>query len=343
MNSQPGIVVDSRYFDHAIEQPSLENPDRIRNLYLSLDAPAYNGRFKRYSGRESTMDEILAVHSQFYIDQVREYAVHNNPYDYDRDTYLMDESLYTARLAAGGCMTLADGILRGDIQNGFALVRPPGHHAEPGRGMGFCVLNNVAVTAAYLRRVHGLTRILICDFDVHHGNGTQEIFYDSDQVLVVSLHQKNIFPFSGKIEELGRGAGIGYNINVPVYSQFGDLEYTYLLGQLVNAVVEQFMPQIILVSAGYDGHADDPISKTLLSTEWFGRATHMFKQFARDVCENRLLFILEGGYNATALEAGVLASLDSLLDPSIPRIGIPAAERAQRILADHPARAFWSW
>ena len=184
--------------------------------------------------------------------------------------------------------------------------------------MGFCVLNNAAVTAAYLRRVHGLTRILICDFDVHHGNGTQEIFYDSDQVLVVSLHQKNIFPFSGKIEELGRGSGIGYNINVPVYSQFGDLEYTYLLGQLVNAVVEQFMPQIILVSAGYDGHADDPISKTLLSTEWFGRATHMFKQFARDVCENRLLFILEGGYNATALEAGVLASLESLLDPSTP-------------------------
>ena len=126
MNSQPGIVVDSRYFDHAIEQPSLENPDRIRNLYLSLDAPAYNGRFKRYSGREATMNEILAVHSQFYIDQVREYAVHDNPYDYDRDTYLMDESLYTARLAAGGCMTLADGILRGDIQNGFALVRPPG-------------------------------------------------------------------------------------------------------------------------------------------------------------------------------------------------------------------------
>lgn len=343
MNKKPGLVVDHRYFDHGIGSPSLENPERIRNLYLTLDSPAYNGRFKRYQGREAAMDEVLAVHSQFYIDQVREYAVHDNPYDYDRDTYLMADSLYTARLAAGGCMSLADDIMGGDIDAGFALVRPPGHHAEPGRGMGFCVLNSAAITAAYLERVYGLTRILICDIDVHHGNGTQEIFYDSNRVLVASLHQNDIFPFSGKTDELGRDLGLGYNVNVPVYPQFGDSEYTYLMGQLINTLVEQFLPQIIIVSAGYDGHADDPISKTLLTTRWFARATHMFRQFARDACRNRLLFILEGGYNPVALEAGVLASLESLLDPNIPRIGIAAAERAQRILAHHPARTFWSW
>jgi len=336
-------MVDRQYFDHAIEQRSLENPDRIRNLYLSLDSPEYNGRFNRYAGREATTTEILAVHSKFYLEQIREYAVHNDPYAYDRDTYLMAATPYTARLAAGGCLTLADRILKKEIDTGFALVRPPGHHAEPGRGMGFCVLNNAAITAAYLQRVYGLSRILICDFDVHHGNGTQEIFYDSDRVLVISLHQNDLFPFSGKTHELGRDQGVGYNINVPVYPQFGDPEYTYLLGQLVSAVVEQFLPQIIIVSAGYDGHADDPISKTLLTTEWFNRATHMFKQFARDVCDDRLLFILEGGYNPVALEAGVLATLDSLLDPHMHRIGIVAAERAQRILIDHPAHSFWSW
>jgi acetoin utilization deacetylase AcuC-like enzyme len=343
MNKKPGLAMDQRYFEHVIEQPSLENPGRLRNLYLSLQSPDYNGRFRMAASRPAAMEDILSVHSQFYVDQIREYALNEDPFHYDRDTYLMDATLYTACLAAGGCIALADDIYGGKINTGFAAVRPPGHHAESGRGMGFCVLNNAAVTARYLQRIYGLERILICDFDAHHGNGTQEIFYESDQVLVVSLHQRNMFPFSGRAEELGRGRGVGYNVNVPVHAQFGDPEYTFLLGRLVGALAEQFMPQIILVSAGFDGHADDAISKIQLSTGWFAKATHLLKQFARDACAGRLLFILEGGYYPVSLENCVLACLDSLADPEIEKVGIVASPRAERILADHPARTFWSF
>ena len=245
-------------------------------------------------------------------------------------------------------MTLADRILeQGDIQHRFcSWFGLRATMAEPGRGMGFLCPEQCGhhrgLSAAGLRFK---SRILICDFDVHHGNGTQEIFYDSDRVSGrFSAPERTSFPFSGKVGELGRDqrrrlqyqrAGLSpvrrSGIHLPVGTNWS------------NAVVEQFMPQIILVSAGYDGHADDPISKTLLSTGWFGRATHMFKQFARDVCDNRLLFILEGGTIRSPWKRGSWATLDSLLDPKMHRIGIVAAERAQRILIDHPAHSFWSW
>lgn len=342
MNKKLGIVKDIRYFDHVITRSSPENPDRIRNLYITLAQPLYSDELRYVTPREASDDEVLAVHSRFYIDQIRALALEGNSFAYDSDTYLMDKTLYTAGLAAGGCLKLADLVMNGEIDYGFALVRPPGHHAEPGRGMGFCVLNNAALTAAYLRRVYGLTRILIFDFDIHHGNGTQEIFYDDDEVLVVSLHQRNIFPFSGKAVEVGRDRGEGYNINIPVFSQFGDQEYTYLAGKVLGAIAEQYLPQIILVSAGYDGHAEDTISDTLLTTKWFGSVTSMLKKAAHEACDNRLLFILEGGYNPVVLEDSVLATINTLMRDDIPCVGIPFSKRADLILSGHPFRAFWS-
>lgn len=343
MNKKIGIVADPRYLDHAVSASTPENPDRIRGLLGALHSSRYNGNLARFSPRKATTAEVESVHSKFYLKQIREHCSGGNPYSYDRDTYLMSKSLETALLAAGGCFELADRIINCEIDYGFALVRPPGHHAEPGRGMGFCILNNAALTAAYLQKTYGLSRILILDFDVHHGNGTQEAFYESPSVLTVSLHQKNIFPFSGMQTELGDGRGKGYNVNLPVPAQFGDLEYTFLVGKVVDAVVEQYLPQIILVSAGYDGHADDSMSKTLLSTAWFGNVTHMLRQFASDACGNRLLFILEGGYNPEALQASVLCCIDNLLQRDIKRTGIMWSERAHHMLTDHPASEYWSW
>ncbi|MEJ2689214.1 MAG: histone deacetylase [Deltaproteobacteria bacterium] len=343
MNNKIGIIKDSRYFDHRIADKSLENPNRIKNLYLALGKPSYADALTYYRPREATTKEVQDVHSKFYIDQIRELALSTDPHAYDRDTYLMEETVYTAQLAAGGCLVLVDKIMTGEVDYGFALVRPPGHHAEPGRGMGFCVLNNAAITAAYLRRTYGLDRILIFDFDVHHGNGTQEAFYDSDRVLVASFHQKNLFPYSGGANEIGRDRGRGYNINVPVFPQFGNLEYTYLTGRLIGAIVEQYLPQIILLSAGYDGHAEDSISDILLTTPWFTSCARMLKQFARDACEKRILFILEGGYNPAVLEHSVLATLDGLMEKAFPVVGISPSERAERLLSSHPAHAFWSY
>lgn len=342
MHKTPGVLLDNRYCNHRIEQPSPENAGRVRNLYRTIENGRYKGSLRSFPPREATSREVGAVHSDFYIDQIREHAVKQDPYSYDKDTYLMESSLYTANLAAGGCLELADRILGGEIDYGFALVRPPGHHAEAGRGMGFCIFNNVAIVARYLQEVYGFQRILIFDFDVHHCNGTQSIFYDTEKVMVVSIHQEKIFPYTGASLETGTGTGEGYTINLPVHQQFGDTEYSFLAGRVLSTLVEQYLPQIILVSAGYDGHADDSISKTELSTSWFGTVTELLKVLAGEACENRLLFVLEGGYNPVSLEDSVLATMDSLLKPVGARPGVIHSERAARILKGHPLHRYWT-
>jgi acetoin utilization deacetylase AcuC-like enzyme len=341
MNSRFGLVFDERYLRHKTAKRSLENPERLRSL-TEVVRERYAGKYHLCPPREATAGEIEAVHSRFYIDQVREHAAHADPYSYDPDTYLMEESLYTAGLAAGGCLALADEIMGGNLDFGYALVRPPGHHAEPGRGMGFCILNNVGITAHYLRARYGLSRILILDFDVHHGNGTQEMYYESDEVLFLSLHQRDIFPGTGKAEQTGREKGRGYTFNVEVHPQFGDVEYTFLVGRLLQGIAEQFMPQIILVSAGYDGHRDETISATQLSTGWYGTVAAMLRQYAEESCDSRLLFVLEGGYNIESLHDSVLATLDSLLTPPVSRIGVPYSERGEQVLKTHPLKFRWN-
>ena len=342
MKNRVGLLIDDRYLHHTISRPSPENPERIRRL-SSIVRDRYGRVCHMYPARLADTVDVEAVHSRFYLDQLRLHAQNSDPYSYDRDTYLMEHSYFTAELAAGGCLELADRIMDGTLDHGFAMIRPPGHHAEPGRGMGFCIFNNVSVTAQYLRRKYHLNRILILDFDAHHGNGTQEVFYDTEEVLVVSVHQRDLFPFSGKATEAGSGKGEGYTINVPVFSQFGDVEYTFLLGRILQSVVEQYLPQIILVSAGYDGHRDETISGTLLSTEWYGMVTTMLKQYAREVCGDRLLMILEGGYNPISLEESVLATLESLVLPTRKdRIGVFFSERANQILKNHPLHSNWT-
>lgn len=334
-------MVDDRYLHHAISRPSQENPERLRRL-AAIVRDRYRQKCRMYPARTAERVDIEAVHSRFYLDQLRQHAGNADPFSYDRDTYLMEDSFFTAELAAGGCLELADRIMDGTLDHGFALIRPPGHHAEPGRGMGFCIFNNISVTAQYLRRKYHLNRILILDFDAHHGNGTQEVFYDTDEVLVVSVHQRDLFPFTGKADETGSGQGDGYTINMPVFAQFGDLEYTFLLGRVLQSVMEQYLPQIILVSAGYDGHRDETISGTLLSTEWYSLITAMLKQYAHEVCGDRLLMILEGGYNPASLEVSVLTTIDSLLTMRRDKIGIFYSERANQILKNHPLRSCWT-
>ncbi len=341
MNKKCGLLLDDRYLHHCISQPSLENPKRLHSLYRAVK-DNFQDSFYFFQPREASIANITAVHSTFYLEQIWEHIIKEDPYSYDRDTYLMEDSFITAQLAAGGCLQMADNIMTGEFAHGFALIRPPGHHAEPGRGMGFCILNNIGITAKYLLDHHNLKRILVLDFDAHHGNGTQEMFYESSEVLVISLHQQGLFPYSGNNDEIGREGGEGFTINVPVYPQFGDQEYTYLIGRLLQGVVEQFLPQIILVSAGYDGHRDDPISSTLLTTEWFGTITTMLKQYAREACEDRLMFILEGGYNPRSLEKSVTATLTSLKAPDSPKIGVLNAERAENLLKNHPLQKYWT-
>ena len=340
---KPGILFDNRLFRHVIDRYSPENPKRLRSLYQQLESAAYQDRFQRIITDRIDMEAVEAVHPRFYLDQIRNHSRSSNPFAYDKDTYVMADTLDCALLAAGGCQQMADAVMSGAIDKGFALIRPPGHHAEPGRGMGFCVLNNIAITAAWLRRRYGLSRILIFDFDVHHGNGTQEVFYGTNEVLVCSFHQNDLFPFSGLASELGEEKGYGYNVNVPVYPQYGDIEYTYLTGQVLQSLVEQYMPQIILVSAGFDGHRNDPISKTELTTQWFATLTTMLKRMADETCDGRLLMVLEGGYNPESLQESVVAVLKAIVDKNGQRVGIMHSDRASTLLANHPAKHIWTF
>jgi acetoin utilization deacetylase AcuC-like enzyme len=289
------------------------------------------------------MDAIESVHSRFYIEQIIEHSKSGNPYAYDKDTYLMPHTLDCALLAAGSCLQMADAIVSGELDRGFVAVRPPGHHAAPGRGMGFCVLNNVAVTAAWLRRVCNFNRVLIFDFDVHHCNGTQEIFYHTDEVLVCSIHQHDVFPFTGASSEVGEDKGEGFTVNLPMYAQNGDVEYSFSASNVLQALVEQYLPQIILVSAGFDGHVDDSISKTNLSTKWFAKITAILRRLADEVCDGRLLMVLEGGYNPTSLCESTLAVLDALAEKTCANVGIPHSRRAAEMLEAHPAKQFWTF
>ncbi len=309
---------------------------------MHLQQKLINDCFVHVSPREASDAEIQAAHSSFYMEQLREHAVKTDPYSYDKDTYLMEETLPAARLAAGGCFALSDQIMEGAIDYGFGLIRPPGHHATPGRGMGFCIFNNVALTAEYLRNTYGLRRILILDFDVHHANGTQEIFYDTNEVMVCSIHQKGLFPFSGEADEIGSGKGKGFTINLPVHPQFGDSEYTYLLGRTLQGLMEQYLPQFILVSAGFDAHKDDSISETNLSSDWFATITHILRRHAAEICDNRLLFVLEGGYNPVSLEESIFATIDALLQDNFIRPGILPVPRAEKILDGHPLHQYWT-
>lgn len=328
-----GVVSDSRYFDHRIGQKTKECPERLHSIYREIEKPSYSKYLRKFSPRVITEEELLSVHSQFYIDQINHYCVYEDPYAYDKDTYLMRDSLNTSRLAAGGCIVLADAIMTGEIDRGFALVRPPGHHADTGRGSGFCILNNIAITAKYLHDKYKLDRILIIDFDAHHANGTQEIFFLSDKVLLISIHEEEIFPFSGKIRDFGKKEGLGYNINIPVNPQFGDLEYKYIFGKIIQNIAEQYLPQIILVSAGFDAHVDDPISKTSLSTGGFKDLAEILKYFAGEFCNDKLLYILEGGYNLDSLKDSVMASMDSLIESDVKTPGFGFSSRAGSLLA----------
>ncbi len=329
MKKNIGIIKDTKLYEHSIGQKTRECPERLRTIYNAINN---SENLINFSPRLITDEELFFVHSELYINAIKNFSVNKDPYSYDKDTYLMEDSLNVAKLAAGGCICLADAIITEKINRGFALVRPPGHHAEQGRGMGFCILNNAAITAKYLINKYKLDRIMIIDFDVHHANGTQDIFYNSSKTLVISIHQNNLFPFSGMADEFGADDGFGYNINIPVNPQYGDPEYSYLFGKVIQNIADQYLPQFILVSAGFDCHADESISDAEVTTEGFIQIAEILKYLAHEYCEGKLLYLLEGGYNLAVLEESVKASLQSLVEADIKKPGFVLAQRADSLV-----------
>lgn len=330
MNRKLGIVKSSKYFLHSSPDNKLEKPERLFGIYKYLDDNSQE--FVFYEPEAISDEELNRVHSTFYTNQIKQYCENGEYHNYDKDTYINKDTYEIAKLAAGGCFKLADAIMNEEIDKGFALVRPPGHHAEAGRAMGFCIFNNIALTAMHLIDTYNLERILIIDFDAHHGNGTQEIFYDNDKVLTLSIHQNNIFPSTGKGTEVGIENGVGFNINIPVHSYFGDEEYAYLFGKVIQQVAETYLPQMILVSAGYDGHAKDTASNLQITDDGYANITKFISYFADKYSDGKLLYILEGGYNVNALSSSLISTVEALKNQILKPPGFMFSERANKVI-----------
>ncbi len=307
------VLIDRRFADHDPGPGHPESPARIEALVRLLEGTEYRD-LERIEPRPASEEAILRVHDRALFAAVAASAERAWT-RFDPDTAACPRSFETALLAAGGAIELADAIAAGRADNGMALVRPPGHHAERGRAMGFCLFNNIAVVAEYLRARRGLDRILIVDWDVHHGNGTQHAFERSSSVLYASLHQYPYYPGTGAADEVGRAEGEGYTVNLPMAAGSGPAEYLAAFRDVLLPVARAFAPEFVLISAGFDAHRDDPLAGIRLDEDSFAAMTDALLDVADDACDGRVLAILEGGYDLGALARSVAAVLARLREP----------------------------
>jgi acetoin utilization deacetylase AcuC-like enzyme len=304
------------YLEH--ESPGHpERPQRLITLMRVLTDENILTRMQFVEATSAPRSSLEQVHTGDYIDHVAHIAKQGGGW-LDPDTYLGPSSFDAACLAAGGLLNTMTAVLQGRAKNGFAFVRPPGHHACPAHGMGFCLFNNIAIAARYALSNLGAHRVLIVDWDVHHGNGTQEIFYNDPAVLFFSTHQYPFYPGTGHWQEIGSGAGKGYTVNVPLPSGVGDLTYARVFDEVLTPIARRFSPELILVSAGYDAHWRDPLAGMQLSVHGFAELTRKVRVLADELCDGRLVLTLEGGYDAEALAYSVLATLTVLLGDDEP-------------------------
>ncbi|MBI5578572.1 MAG: hypothetical protein HY895_05410, partial [Deltaproteobacteria bacterium] len=327
-----GVACDDRFTQHLENIFHLENAKRYEAIRSVLEDPSLSGKLTRIAPRPATPEELAWVHTPAYIGRVAETA--GRPLtSFDLDTQTTEKSYETACLAAGAVFNLVEEIWSGRIQRGFAAVRPPGHHAEPDRGMGFCLFNNAALGARYLQRRHGLKRIMVVDIDAHHGNGAQTVFYDTDEALCVSIHQFPGFPGTGKLGEVGRGKGEGYTVNVPLRKGHGDRDFLCILHFLVRPIARAYQPEIILVPCGFDLWLHDRLAEMRVSAEGYGLMTALLADIAAEVCNGRIAFVMEGGYSAEGIQNCGLTMLQSLCRPSPSNL-----ETLQKVAADDPGR-----
>ncbi|HAR66756.1 MAG TPA: histone deacetylase [Lentisphaeria bacterium] len=255
---------------------------------------------------------FLAVHEEQLVEQVRLPVPAGTLHHLDPDTPLCPETWNVVERAGRCVLRAVDLVLTGDATNAFCAVRPPGHHAESDRAMGFCPLNLIATAARYAQRAHGVKKVAILDFDVHHGNGTQQIFYDDPTVLYISSHQHPFYPGTGSRAEKGSGAGIGFTVNFPVAAGSGDQELLAVYTEQAKSHLDRFCPDLILLSAGFDAHIDDPLAYLTVSDAGFAALSRVLVGFARDYCDGKLVSVLEGGYNVDALSRNVVDHIRAL-------------------------------
>jgi acetoin utilization deacetylase AcuC-like enzyme len=297
-----------------LDVPHAENAERLRRTYRVFERSGVLDALVRVPAREATSEELELVHPASHVEKIRAASQRGSLEWVGPEARVSGGGSWTAAvLAAGGLLEAIDRVVAGELDNAFVCCRPPGHHASAEQAMGFCLFNSIAVAARYLQSRHGLRRIAIVDWDVHHGNGTQEIFYGDPSVLFVSLHQDDLYPKGlGALEQRGAGEGEGATVNIPLPAGTGDDGYRYAFEQVVAPVVERFRPDFILVSAGQDAAATDPHGRMSVTTEGFRSLTRETRRLAEGLCDGRLVALLEGGYSLDHLPLCNLALVEAL-------------------------------
>lgn len=308
-----GFIYNEIFLEHDPGLGHPENPERLKAIIDTLKKNGHWEKLTHYSAEPITKKHVRLAHSKKltrfnFAQKEKENIVLD-----EGDTRLSPKSIEAARTAAGAAILAVDLVLKKKhLKRVFVATRPPGHHAERNRSMGFCIFNNVAVAASYAIESGLAQKVLIVDWDVHHGNGTQDIFYERDDVYFLSIHQSPLYPFTGVKEEKGTGVGLNFTRNYPLKKGKGDAEYTRVINKALNKVATRFIPDLILISAGFDTHKDDPIGGMVMSSAGFNHLTESVNQFANTHCKGRIISFLEGGYNMNALAESVQTHLIAL-------------------------------
>ncbi len=297
-------VTHPRYVEHDLPGHP-EHAGRIRAVWDELDSSGLADRMLQKEATPVTDEQILSVHIAQHVENLRKVEQGQHNAQFDSDTYLLPVSPEIARLSAGGVVLATEMVVNGQADNGLAITRPPGHHAIPERGMGFCLLGNIAIAAKHAQKLPGIKRVLIVDYDVHHGNGTQDIFYEDPSVMFISTHQSPFYPGTGTLRETGRRDGRGFTINIPLRAGQGDQNYQRVFDEIIRPAAERFRPQLILVSAGFDAHWIDPLAGMMLSLTGYANLTKSLNDMSRDLCNGKIVFVMEGGYDLVALSHGI--------------------------------------
>ncbi len=313
----------------------------IQRIKQFLDGSGLTTRMHPIAARAATEDEIAVYHTREYIAGIRAHAAGGpakGPWgEVDDETVLSRGSFEAALYAAGGSMNAVSAVMKGEVRNAYALLRPPGHHATRNRAMGFCIFNNTVIAAHHAHNAYGLERIMIVDWDVHHGNGTQDAFYADPGVLFVSLHQQNWYPkLSGELEQIGSGAGAGYTVNIPLPAGTGDRGYRAAFEQLVVPIGLQFRPQLIIITAGQDPNWLDPLAQMMVTMAGFRQMSELMVGLAEEVCEGRLVMLQAGGYSTAYVPYCTVATIEPLLGVDLGIVDLYAGswevERCRTIL-----------